>query len=141
MKNESFWLTDKLIGAWQMKQTGPRVGIHRPEDKQLWAFLSYDCPPEGMPNRLEGEIMTFSQRPSARHWALHMLRGPQYQYDNGLQVAVALWVGRAIPSRVLEQVKEALEARAARLFEMQEQYWQMRAEEDVESENDPGYAD
>ena len=85
--------------------------------------------------------MTFSQRPSARHWALHMLRGPQYQYDNGLQVAVALWVGRAIPSRVLEQVKEALEARAARLFETQEQYWQMRAEEDVESENDPGYAD
>ena len=133
MSKGGFWLADKAVGAWQLVQKGASVGIHGPREHQLWAFLSYDCPPEGVANRLDEEIATFNRKPFAQHFALYILRGPQYQYG-GMQVAVVLWVGRSIPVGLLEDVKHLFEVRASRLDEVEKQYQHSVADNTVESD-------
>ena len=121
MKKGGFWLTDKTVGAWQLKRKS-NAGMHAPRAQQLWAFISYDCPPEGTRNRLDKEIHTFNDTQLAKHWSLHVLRGPQYMYC-GMQCAVALFVGRVVPAVVVQKLIDIFKARAAHLYEVEEEYW------------------
>ena len=133
MNKGGSWLADKAVGAWQLLQKGASVGIHGPREHQPWAFLSYVCPPEGVANRLDEKIATFNREPIAQHFALYILRGPQYQYG-GMQVAIVLWVGQPIPVGLLEDVKHLFEVRASRLDEVEKQYQHSVADNTFESD-------
>ena len=114
MKKGGFWLTDKTVGAWQLKRKS-NAGMHAPRAQQLWAFISYDCPPEGTRNRLDKEIHTFNDTQLAKHWSLHVLRDAVR--------SATLFVGRAVPAVVVQKVIDIFKARAAHLYEVEEEYW------------------